>query len=99
MEEIKNTADEIQVKKAQKKAEVGRVLELSDIRFLLQQHQFQRFLWRVIGYCGVFETPAHVISNIQNQNIGRGDIGRFLMAEINDADSKAFVKLIVEANK
>lgn len=94
-----NTADEKTVQEARKKEKIGRDLELHDLRFLLSQVQFQRFILRLIGHCGVLETPFNLNSKVQDANIGRGDVGRFLFAEIDGADSKAFAKLFTEAIK
>lgn len=99
MESVKNAADEDQVKKAGKDSKTAREIEVADLKSLLTDVRFRKFMWRVLGYTQMFKSPLDNNGSMQYYKIGQGDVGRFLVSEISDADSSAFVKMMGEVHK
>lgn len=97
MDNLKNAADEETVSKSAEKEKNNVRREIDDLRFLLKHQQFKRFIWSVLSYTGVYESPFNLNAALTNLNIGRGEVGRFLMAKINDADARALVTMKEEA--
>lgn len=95
----KNVADENEVKRAKSKEKLARDSELNDIRYLLQSQQGRRFLWRLMGFCGLHEDPSHQRGDMTHQNIGRGNVARFLLAEIVEANDEAYLQMMREAKQ
>ncbi len=94
---VGNAADSKQVRNAGRKERDRRGQELSDLSAVLATPAGRRVLWRLLGECRVFETPTHTRGDMTHQNIGRGDVGRFLIAEINEASDDAWLTMQQEA--
>lgn len=91
-----NTADESQVKKADKREKVGRDKELDDLKYLLGLPQFRRFSWRLLAHCGFLQVPFNTNNSQQSFLIGRMDIAHFLFSEMNNADEELVFKMMKE---
>jgi hypothetical protein len=92
---VKNAADAEQIKNAGKKLSVKRENELSDLKKILSLPEGRRLIWRLLGFCKVFESIWHP-SALIHANAGRQDVGHFIMAEVSDADQEAFFTMIRE---
>jgi hypothetical protein len=97
MDNVKNAADEDAVKKMASDEKKHARNELEDFRYLLKLPQFKRVIWNLLEYCAPFESPLHTNAIMMANNIGRGDVGRNLIAKISDADPAALFKLKEEA--
>jgi hypothetical protein len=97
---VKNAADESQVKEAAQKEKRGRELELDDMRVLLSTVSGRRFLWGLLGRCGVFrETFAGSDFCTTAFNEGRRNIGLALLSDVNEADPEKYLVMMNEAKK
>lgn len=95
---VANASDEAQVKKAGTKARLFRDKQLNDVRFILADVQGRRFLYRYLEETGVFKS-SFTGSSETFFNEGQRNIGLKLLADITEADSEAFVKMMAEAKK
>ena len=91
-----NAANREHVQYATRKTKDRRAGELSDLKAVLTETTGRRVLWRLLEHCSAFES-IWAEGNRVHYNAGRQDIGHFLMAEIQEADPDALVRLMVEA--
>jgi len=81
------------------KADLIRKQELNDIRTVLSNASGRRFIWRMMGRCGTFESIFNDKSSTMAYLSGQQDLGHFLMAEIIEADENLLLKLMKENKK
>src|SRR5687768_5046676 len=68
-----------------------------DLKALLKLPEFRRYVWRLIGErCRLMESPGSANGSIQSCNVGRGDVGRELWAEIEQVDPLVIPQMMVE---
>lgn len=67
------TAEEERIRKLQ---------EASDFRWLMRQPPFRRFLWRLLGFAGLYRSTFHEVQSVSAFREGRRDVGLFVQAEI-----------------
>ena len=91
-----NTVDPRKQRLARKEEKRRRNDELEDLQSVLATESGRRFVWRMLGYCAVFESIWEPNAKIHH-NAGRQDVGHFLMAEIKEADEGAFLTLMQES--
>jgi len=89
----RNAADEDQVRRDTERAKSLRERELNDIIMILDSPAGERFLWRLLGHCGTFESIWEPSAKIHYLS-GKQDVGHFLMAEIVEAKPEALVKMM-----
>ena len=92
---VKNAADRKQVALASRKERDQREQELADLRELLKTEFGRRFVWRVLGYCKLFQDVWDPSSRI-HFNAGLQHVGHWLTAEITAADEEAFFLMMRE---
>lgn len=90
---VRNAADEGQVNNAKIKKQLLDDRNHNDLKFILDSEQGRRFLWRILGNCGVFKTSFVTSSEIYF-NEGKRSIGLQILAEIMDCDPNAYLKMI-----
>jgi hypothetical protein len=94
---VSNAASEKQVDSA--KAREKRVLDqqADDLKALLEQPAFRRYVWRLIGErCKLLESPGSNNGSVQSWNVGRQDVARELWAEIEATDPRLIPQMMVE---
>jgi hypothetical protein len=84
---VANAADAKQVKHATRKEKDKRERERDELFALLKLPEFRRFAWRLMGFCGYGENPTHTRGDMTHQNIGRGDVARWLISEMGEANA------------
>ena len=89
----RNAADEAQVRESAERDKSRREKELNDIEKILSTPEGERFLWRLPGHCGTFESIWEPSAKIHYLS-GKQDVGHFLMAEIVEAKPEALVKMM-----
>lgn len=94
---VKNAADPKQVRHAGRKEKDARQRELDDLRAVLNMQEGRRVIWRLMGWSGFLQNPSHQRGDMTHQNIGRGDVGRFLLSEIVEADEDKYPLMMKEA--
>lgn len=96
MKKQANAGSRAEVKKRDEKIDIVRDDELRDLRILLDQPAFRRFVWRYLKVCSVFKTTF--TGDTQTFfNEGRRDIGCRLLADVTDARAEAYVEMMNEA--
>ena len=66
---------------------------INDIREILKLPAGRRFFWAIWEKAGIFRDPFTPNSNQTAKNCGRMDIGREVLADVNEADWTAFAKI------
>lgn len=94
---VKNAADPKQVKNASRKERDRRGRDLADLRAVLAIAEGRRTIWRIMAWTQYLENPTHARGDMTHQNIGRADVGRFILSEIMEADEHAFITMMQEA--
>lgn len=94
---VKNAADPEQVGTADRKTKNTRQRELDDLGIVLGTAPGRRLLWRVMGYCGIFTSPFSSDVPTMAHAVGRQDVGRYLLSEINEAKPTAFTEMQQDA--
>jgi hypothetical protein len=93
---VANAGDEEQVQSAGRKERMADREAASDLRHLIEVPEFRRFLWRTLKFCGPYETPFGDSDRETNLNIGRGDVGRYLIRQLEKADPLAYSRMALE---
>jgi hypothetical protein len=94
---VGNAADPKQVKNAGQREKALRRQELAELRWVLSDRRGRRFLWKHLSTCGIYTTPYHPSGSTVYHNVGRGDVGRELLAQILEADQAAYLLMQQEA--
>jgi hypothetical protein len=74
-------------------------MDANDLRALLALPEGKRFLWRLLDSCKLYESPFNGNGSIQAQNIGRGDVGRQIVAWLAEVDPVAYPTLCIEMGR
>jgi hypothetical protein len=93
---VKNAADANQVENAKQKERSRREQELNDVRWVLSDRRGRRWFWAKLNECGVFKTSFDGSSRTYF-NEGERNVGLKLLADVNDADPKAYVTMLLES--
>jgi hypothetical protein len=91
LEELKKKQEELELKRKKK-----REREKNDIKKLLKLPEFRRFVWRKWGEWGLLKDTFTQNSNQTAYNCGQRLCALNLLADMNDADSKAFPQMQAE---
>lgn len=91
-------ADPAKVKKQAQKSEMLRHREIEDIFNVLATPSGRRFVWRYLTDCGIFKTSFTGNSETFYKE-GQRSIGLKLLADVNEADPSAYLKMLDEARK
>lgn len=94
--EVKNAADESQVKNAVDNIERRDELEKNDIIAVLNTVEGRRLIWRILDWTGCEGTPKRNDDALTYMAIGSGDVGRWLKSEIVKADERLLLKIMQE---
>lgn len=70
-----------------------------DLRAVLRMPEGRRFLFDLIGMCGVYENSFSAVPGETFHKEGKRLIGTTLLKKINDADPKAWIDMQVEKLK
>ena len=70
--------------------ESRRAGEVKDLRVLLDRPEFRRYVWRLLGRCNVYSLEQGALC------LGERSIGLFILAELGEADAKAYPNLPLE---
>ena len=96
---VKNAASEEQVRRAESAEKFARDTEANDLRWVLSTAQGRRFIWRVLGECGVFRTSFmggatdHTLFNE-----GRRSVGIQALTWVTEAAPDAYIKMTQESH-
>lgn len=93
---VKNAADRKQIRHSNRKETDLRNRELGDLIEVLSSAAGRRLLWRVMNECGIWQDPTDPRGDKTHQAIGRANVGRFILAEICQADHDAWITMQLE---
>lgn len=98
MAELNNTTDKIQRKSVVRREKQRREREENDLRVVLSSPEGRRFLWRLIGECGVFASVCRDgFGDFVVFRSGQQDVGHKLQAWILEANEGAYLTMQREA--
>jgi hypothetical protein len=86
--------DKVITAEQEKAANIKRMKELDDLRWVLSNIKGRRFIWKVLSSCGAFH--ASYVPKDANQtafNEGRRDIGLRLLRDLGHANPKAYSQM------
>ena len=95
---VKNASDPRQVAEATESEDRRRMREVDDLKLLLSLVEGRRVLMRFLGRCGVHHSIMETNARIY-YNAGQQDLGHWLLAEIGEADPKAYLQMMAEQAK
>lgn len=78
-----NAADEAAITDQTARERLAREISDNDFRWLMNEQRGRRFMWELIGQCGVFESVFNTHGGFMNFNEGRRDTGLRLLKRIN----------------
>jgi hypothetical protein len=84
------------VKENQADLERKELQRREDLKWILSTQQGRRFIWRLLGDCGVFRISM-TGSSYTFFNEGKRSIGNALYADVLGADDEAYLKMRKEA--
>lgn len=93
---VSNASDKKQVKEARKKEARGRDREIEDMRSVLRSREGRRVIWRLLEQCSVFGSVNHSSGSQVYYNVGKQDIGHYLMKEIVETDENKLIEMMRE---
>lgn len=92
-----NAADPQQVKRATRKAKKAQDALDDHMKALLELPQFRMWIWNLVcDRCQLFQSPFNPNGSTQTLNIGRQDVGRELLAEIERIDPAMVPRIMAE---
>lgn len=96
---VKNAASEEQVRRAEATEKFARDAEANDLRWVLSAQQGRRFLWRLLGECGVYRSSfmgGATDSTLFNE--GRRSAGIQIQQWITEVSPEGYIKMMQEAH-
>ena len=96
-EVLKNAADPSQVAKAKETEKQRQIREDNDLLFILSDPRGRRFIWRLLGFCGVFNS-SFTGNSTTFFNEGTRSVGLWATAEVVRLKPEAYVEMMVESN-
>ena len=95
-DQVRNAADEKQVKKASEKDKRKSERESADFKWVLSTRQGRRVVLKYLEECGVFKLSAEHSGSWTYFNEGKRNIGLKLMADITASDPEAYLLMLKE---
>lgn len=93
---VKNAADPEQVSAAVEQENFIRNSEVDDLLFVLSTVQGRRFIWRLLGFCGVRQTVYATDPHHTYFLEGKRTVGLKLHADIEEHRPEAYLEMINE---
>ena len=88
-----NTDQINQKARIEKEAEYLRARNIRDLQKLLTYPEFRRFVWDMWATTGIFLDPFSTNALTMSRACGQQDVGKKLLADVNDADVNAFGRI------
>lgn len=93
------TEDERRQKIENRKERKHIAIENSDLRKLMSDAAFMRFMWKVIAFTEFNKSPFSLDPHSEAHLIGKADVGRFLMAQMVEANEQGVVEFMLSFYK
>lgn len=93
-----NSSDEKQVKEAKSKAEINEALKLDVIRRIMKTAPGRSWIYGFLESCHIYGTPfIPGQSDCTFFNLGEANVGRRLLADVQNAAPEQYLQMIREA--
>ena len=84
MSQVKNAADEQQVKKAAEREKSEREIEMADVKALMSSVIGRRFMNRLLSSCGLYRLSFNNSGSITAFNEGERNVGLKFLADVTE---------------
>lgn len=91
-----NAADKRQVKERERQEKNSAKQAVIDLRAVLAMPEGRRVIWRLLEHCGLYRSPFNPNAAIAAHNAGLQAAALHLLAEIQQADEKAWLQMQAE---
>lgn len=71
--------------------------EREDVRRVMDTDSGRRFMWRLIGFCGVYRDIDCSDNTVMGKQVGVRKVGLYLLDLITDADEEGLFRMMKEA--
>lgn len=93
----RNAANQREVKQAAKTQRQIETQQHAELRELLKDEKFRRFMWRVLGFCGIEKHGFDEVNPHKTSfNMGMRNVGLFVQAQIVEARPEALLQMMQE---
>src|SRR5574343_400737 len=79
--------------------EKARKQELADVQELLKHAAGRRYLWRLLGLTGVYQSSFSSDAMQMARSEGRRELGLVVLSDITGADPNAYTTMLKEQNQ
>lgn len=91
---VKNASDAKQVKEARELEKRDDSQQIDDLKKILKSEYGKRFIWKLLGDCGVFRTSFDTSGSIVYFNEGKRVVGLNLLSQIQEALPEALLDMM-----
>lgn len=95
---VRNASDSNQVRSAELRGRLGRRAEAEELKALLEQPAFRRYVWRQLARCPIFSAQPGTPDVLAFEQ-GQRSIGVAMLTEVMQADINAFPLMQLEARE
>lgn len=88
---VKNAADPKQIKKARELSKAMEHKKEDDLKFILSSPHGRKFLWDLLGWCGLYASPENARGDETQRAIGRQNVARKILSDIVSADESSWI--------
>lgn len=90
---MESLIDTTEQDKKREKAETRANRDASDLRFILKSPEGRRLLWRILGWCGLWQEDPRADTNTTFVSKGKRIIGLMLLNNIFRVKPEAFLQM------
>lgn len=96
---VDNVGDPDQVAKGRTKAEILDARAVDRWTRLLADEDNRLVVWEILEFCESFQSALGANDAATNYNVGKQDVGHFVLAQINKARPNALIEMMLENAK
>lgn len=93
-----NAADAGSVREMERKDRDRTRIQREEMKALLENGAFRKFVWRYLGSCGVFRSSFSTDAMEMARAEGQRNVGLKLLAEINEAHPESYLVMQKESS-
>jgi hypothetical protein len=91
-----NTDNPVHVKERKTKAQLTRQQELEDLRLLMTDQRFRRFMWQLLSRCRIYQLSYTGDAALTNFNEGMRQIGLATLADVHKIAMEDYLRMVSE---
>jgi hypothetical protein len=96
---VYDAGDEGRVEFLKERSEIERERQLEELRVILETSGGRNLLWRVLSWCGVYNSTSATDPIYMAILSGKRDIGLQLLVDIMESDPTAYIKMQAEGKE